>query len=161
MNRLVLSMLAEEDLEDIWVNIALGNQLAADRLVDKLNITLGSLAAFPEMGRTADHLRAGARSFVHGHYVIVYRIMDYGVAVLRVVHGARDLEALDFPEAPRDVRDGPVVSPYFDEKPIADPGVGTEPNISAIQWLLSQPSRGTAPKEQMDRELNAERDSWA
>jgi hypothetical protein len=33
-------------------------------------------------------------------YLIVYRPMDYGIAVLRIAHGARNLELLNFPPAP-------------------------------------------------------------
>jgi len=58
------------------------------------------LVRFPFMGRTADHLRPGARSFTHRSDLIVYRAMDYGIAVLRVVHGAHELELLDYPAAP-------------------------------------------------------------
>ncbi len=39
------------------------------------------------------------RIAVHGRYVIVYRVRDETVQVLRIVHGARDLDAL-FEEEP-------------------------------------------------------------
>ena len=32
--------------------------------------------------------------------------------------------------------------------------------MTALQWLLSQPSRGTVRKEKLDRELRDERESW-
>ena len=35
------------------------------------------------------------------------------------------------------------------------------PGMSAIQWLLSQPVIGTKSRRQLDRELRAERASWA
>ena len=35
------------------------------------------------------------------------------------------------------------------------------PGMSAIQWLLSQPTTGTKSRRQLDRELRAERESWA
>ena len=31
---------------------------------------------------------------MHGNYVIVHRVRDEAVQILRVVHGARDLDAL-------------------------------------------------------------------
>jgi PHD/YefM family antitoxin component YafN of YafNO toxin-antitoxin module len=34
------------------------------------------------------------------------------------------------------------------------------PGMSAIQWLLSQPTAGTKSRRQLDRELRAARDSW-
>jgi plasmid stabilization system protein ParE len=36
---------------------------------------------------------------VHGNYLIIYRVRDEAVQILRVVHGARDLDAL-FEEEP-------------------------------------------------------------
>ena len=41
-------------------------------------------------GHTADQLRPDARVFVRRAYLIVYRPTDYGTAVLRVAHGARN-----------------------------------------------------------------------
>ena len=35
------------------------------------------------------------------------------------------------------------------------------PGMTAIQWLLSQPMTGTRSKRQLQRELSAERESWA
>lgn len=97
MNRIVLTELAEDDLIDIWVHIAPDNEAAADRVVDEIHEVTYKLLRFPLMGRNADNLRPGARAFVHGSYLIVYRPMEYGIAVLRVVHGAQELELLEYP----------------------------------------------------------------
>lgn len=102
MSRLVLTELAENDLIGIWVHIAPDNEAAADRIVEELHATTYKLLRFPLMGRTADHLHPGARAFVHGNYLIVYRVMDYGIAVLRVAHGAQDLELLEYPAPPEE-----------------------------------------------------------
>jgi PHD/YefM family antitoxin component YafN of YafNO toxin-antitoxin module len=34
-------------------------------------------------------------------------------------------------------------------------------SLSALQWLLAQPATGKKSKRQLDRELRAERQSWA
>lgn len=102
MNRIVLTDLAEDDLIDIWVTIATDNEVAADRLVDEIHDATRKLLTFPGMGRTADELRPGARAFVHGSYLLVYRPMAYGIAVLRVAHGARELAWLEYPAAPEE-----------------------------------------------------------
>lgn len=102
MNRIAFTDLANDDLIDIWVNIAPDNEGAADRLVDEIHELTRKLVTFPRMGRSADQLRAGAHVFPHGEYLIVYRPMDYGIAVLRVVHAARDLLQLEFPPAPEE-----------------------------------------------------------
>lgn len=102
MNRVVFAELAEDDLIDIWVRIAPDNEAAADRLIDEIHDVTRKLVTFPLMGRAADQLRVGARAFVHRDYLIVYRPMDYGIAVLRVAHGARDIAMLEFPPAPEE-----------------------------------------------------------
>ena len=39
---------------------------------------------------------------------------------------------------------------------------GAKPaGMTAVQWLLKQPVRGTRTKEQIDRDLKTERDDWA
>ena len=102
MNRIAFTDLANDDLIDIWVNIAPDNEAAADRLVDEIHELTRKLVTFPLMGRNADQLRTGARVFPHGEYLVVYRPMDYGIAVLRVSHAARDLLRLEFPPAPEE-----------------------------------------------------------
>ncbi|MGC2030610.1 MAG: type II toxin-antitoxin system RelE/ParE family toxin [Steroidobacteraceae bacterium] len=102
MNRIVFTQLADDDIDDIWINIAADNEAAADRIVDELHEVTSKLLRFPLMGHAADQLRPGARVFVRRAYLIVYRPMDYGIAVLRIAHGARNLELLDFPPAPEE-----------------------------------------------------------
>lgn len=51
--------------------------------------------AFPVVPRYA-HLDVRRR--VHGSYSIFYRVVDERVTVIHVLHGARDYEALLFPE---------------------------------------------------------------
>ena len=100
MNRIVFTRLADSDLDEIWLWIAADNEAAANRLVDDIHEITLKLLKFPHMGRAADPLHPGARAFVHGNYLIVYRPMDYGIAVLRIAHGSRELEMLAYPPAP-------------------------------------------------------------
>lgn len=50
------------------------------------------------------------------------------------------------------------------EKQYAELSQGTQaiaqPGMTAIQWLLSQPAKGTKVRRQLTRELRAERDGW-
>jgi plasmid stabilization system protein ParE len=49
----------------------------------------------PYLGRTCNQdLRPGLRSFTVGEYIIIYRIEDEDVVILRVVRDSRDLQAL-------------------------------------------------------------------
>jgi toxin ParE1/3/4 len=98
--KIVFTELAEDDLIDIWVHIALDNESAADRLVDEIHEATRRLLQFPLMGREADRLHSGARSLTLRDYLIVYRPTDYGIAVLRAVHGSRDIAVLLYPEPP-------------------------------------------------------------
>jgi plasmid stabilization system protein ParE len=44
VNRILFTALAENDIEDIWVGIALDNEAAADRLVHDLHAALRRVA---------------------------------------------------------------------------------------------------------------------
>ena len=57
------------------------------------------IGEFPHAGAPRPHWGEGIRIAVHGRCVIVYRVGNETVQVLRVVHGARDLDAL-FEEEP-------------------------------------------------------------
>jgi toxin ParE1/3/4 len=80
---------ADSDLDDIWYYVAIrsGNMDTTDRFY--------LLATHPNSGRARDEdLRPGLRSFPVGEYVIIYRIQDEKVLVLRVLRGSRDITAL-------------------------------------------------------------------
>ena len=84
---------AEQDLEDIWVYIAMDNPGAADRLLDALQAQCRLLAAQPHMGRERRELAPGLRSFPFRRYVIFYLPLPDGIDVVRVLHSAVDIEA--------------------------------------------------------------------
>jgi toxin ParE1/3/4 len=52
------------------------------------------LALFPDLGERRDDLAASLRCFAVGGYAIVYRPSGAGIEIVRVVSGARDIEAL-------------------------------------------------------------------
>lgn len=88
---------AANDLDNIWIYVAResGSLEIANRLIDSITDRFFLLASHPQVGRARnDDLGPGMRSFPVGEYVIVYRIEDENVLILRVVHGRRDLEAL-------------------------------------------------------------------
>jgi plasmid stabilization system protein ParE len=97
--KVVLSAEALSDLQQIGDYIAQDNPARARSFVAELLGKAGELAdmprAFPVVPRYA-HL--GVRRRVHGSYLIFYRVADEGVTVIHVLHGARDYEALLFPE---------------------------------------------------------------
>lgn len=94
MKKARLSDQAKEDLVTLWEYIAQDNPAAADRLLQKLVSQYKSLAEHPGMGRLREELRPGLRSFSVGNYLILYHAISEGIAVFRIIHGARSLERL-------------------------------------------------------------------
>lgn len=91
MTRVVLTDSAKQDRLDIWLYVAADNLDAADRLLDEIDETLRLLASAPGLGRARDDIAPGLRYFPIGNYLILYEVLPDGIAVVRVVHGARHL----------------------------------------------------------------------
>jgi toxin ParE1/3/4 len=88
---------AGSDIDVIWYYVATksGSLEVADRLIDSITDRFFLLAKYPNLGRARDEdLRAGLRSFPAGEYIIIYRIQDEDVVILRVLRASRDIEAL-------------------------------------------------------------------
>jgi len=98
MPRVTRRPLAEVDILEIWDYIADDNVATADRWVDRLDEQFRVLASQPMMGRARDELAPGLRSFPFGRYVVFYVPLDGGIDVVRVLHGARDVDAVFNPE---------------------------------------------------------------
>lgn len=94
MNTFRLSHLARADLAQIHDYIARNNPAAAFRQVDVFFGKFQTLADQPLIGQLREDLRANLRTFSAGNYVICYLAEADGVEVVRVLHGARDIEAL-------------------------------------------------------------------
>jgi toxin ParE1/3/4 len=99
MPRVTRRPLAEADVLEIWDYIADDGIAAADRWVDRLDKQFQVLAMQPMMGRARDELAPGVRSFPFGRYVVFYLPLDGGIDVVRVLHGARDIDAAFNPDA--------------------------------------------------------------
>lgn len=90
---------AETDLDEIWFYTAQesGDAEIADRLIDAITHRFLLLATHVHIGRPREHdlHRAGLRSFPISRYIIFYRVTDdEDVLILRVLVGARDIDAL-------------------------------------------------------------------
>ena len=64
---------APRDLVEIWIFIVRGGERAADRLLDRIEGALGTLADNPLIGRARPELALDLRSFAVGCYVPFYR----------------------------------------------------------------------------------------
>ena len=88
-----LSLLAEQDLEEIWLYVAEDSSpTTADRLIDAIVNRFDLLVEQPAMGRSRPEFGADVRSFVVESYVIYYRD-DGDLLIARVLHGRRDQAA--------------------------------------------------------------------
>lgn len=94
MARVIRRPLAAADILDIWDHIAEDSIEQADRWVDKLDEKFKLIATQPSMGRARNELAANVRSFPFGRYVIFYEPIDDGIDVVRVLHSARDIDAV-------------------------------------------------------------------
>ncbi len=89
-----LSAAAQGDLEDRWLHIARDNPRAADRLLDTIEKKLAVLAKHPHLGRRCDELGPNLHRFPAGSCVIFYPIETKHIEIVRILHSARDIEAI-------------------------------------------------------------------
>ena len=92
MARILLTASAHRDLDEIWEYIAFENQSpdAADGLIDEIDRRLELVADQPLTGESVDRLRKDTRRIiVKRRFLVFYEVMDDGIRVLRVLHGAR------------------------------------------------------------------------
>lgn len=88
------SPLAKQDIGGIWLGIALHNRQGATRVVRDIDARIKSLSEFPELGPARPEIARDMRVLIEGKYLILYRIQPSSIEVVRVVHGARDIETL-------------------------------------------------------------------
>lgn len=92
--KVLKSPVAERDLDEIWFYIAKDNIDAADRVLRRIQDKCQQYATQPLMGGHREDLGENLRNFVVGSYVIFYRPLADGIEVVRVIHGARDVDAM-------------------------------------------------------------------
>lgn len=94
MSRLRFTNAAIDDLEHIALFIATDNPTAAINLVDAVQEKAGLIATQPQAGRPRPELGENVRSIHVKSYLLIYRPIDDGVELLRILHGARNLDSL-------------------------------------------------------------------
>ncbi|MFO0137146.1 MAG: type II toxin-antitoxin system RelE/ParE family toxin [Cyanobacteriota bacterium] len=90
---IVLQPRAKADISEIWEFIAEDSDDQADAFIDLIDQKFQLLAQKSGLGRRRKELAEGLRSFPVGRYVIFYLPIPGGVQIVRVLHGARDIEA--------------------------------------------------------------------
>ena len=94
MKGLRLRPRAAADLDDIWRRVGRDDVAAADSLVDRFTEIFHLLVGNPRIGAATPELAEGLRRFPVGDYVVFYTLAARTVVIERVLHGARDIEAL-------------------------------------------------------------------
>jgi toxin ParE1/3/4 len=88
--------LARADLLDIWGTIATDSPASADRLYDRLEERVQILTQWPMIGVACPAIAPDARILIERPYLILYRVIRDGVQIVRVLHGARDIDSALF-----------------------------------------------------------------
>ena len=94
MKQHIISPEANQDLEEIIDYFTSRNIDAGERFIDEFNKKCRYLANFPNMGRSYADINNYLRGVPLDGYIILYRVKDSGIEILRVVSGYRDLESL-------------------------------------------------------------------
>lgn len=86
-----LTPAAERDLENIWLYTRQqwGTE-QADRYTAILANAFAELAQAPKIAPSCDHIRSGYRRRSVELHMIYFRVTDYGIAVVRVLHDRMD-----------------------------------------------------------------------
>ena len=94
MSRVLFRPAAISDLQQIAEYIETERSGRGYSFVDEIRTACAVWAGNPLAGRARIELGEDIRSFPHGSYVVFYRPLKDGIAVLHVLHGARDIGRL-------------------------------------------------------------------
>jgi len=100
MAKWVLSPLAHAELQEIleYIAVTSGSVAIADKVANDFAAALDTLAASPKIGWQRKHLTGpNIRWWPVHSYLLLYDPETRPLRVIRILHGARDLERL-FPE---------------------------------------------------------------
>lgn len=94
MVKVIHSQKAREDLLAIWSYIAEDNPNAADMLFDIIDEKCNLLKDNPKIGQARPDISTKMRYFPVKNYLILYQEQLYGIEIIRVLHGSRDLSVI-------------------------------------------------------------------
>ena len=97
MSDFLIAPVARMELDEIWeyYAIELQNPDAADRIRDEIFAAFHTLAKTPGMGHFRSDLAREPLRFWHVRsYLIIYRSEKRPIEIARVLHGARDVQAV-------------------------------------------------------------------
>lgn len=93
MRRYVVSPRAQHDLSDIWDSTAeRWGAGQADEYLRILQRAIDFVADNPRRGRSWEEVPGGHRRYPAGSHMLIYRVAEIGIVVVRVLHGRMDFE---------------------------------------------------------------------
>ncbi|BBO86816.1 plasmid stabilization protein ParE (plasmid) [Desulfosarcina ovata subsp. sediminis] len=82
-----LSPKAVEDMEAIWLySLTHWGAKQTGRYIDDVIGAFELLAQNPEIGTACNHIRQNYRRYPIKRHVVYYRVTDYGIEVMRILH---------------------------------------------------------------------------
>lgn len=91
---LVLTPSARADLEDIWrYSFETWGIAQADRYLAGLDRSLATICALPDIARARTEFACPTRIHRSGKHLILYRVQDGALRVLRVLHARQNWQA--------------------------------------------------------------------
>jgi toxin ParE1/3/4 len=94
MRQLSIAREASLDLEQIVDYFLERNIEAGERFVENFNRKCRTIAQFPLIGRSYSEIGSTIRGVPLSGYIILYDVTDEYVAIVRVVSGYQDLDAI-------------------------------------------------------------------
>ncbi|NET52532.1 MAG: type II toxin-antitoxin system RelE/ParE family toxin [Merismopedia sp. SIO2A8] len=90
----IISPDASHDLDEIFDYLVSNNIEAGERFVISFEQKCAKQLQFPKIGRSYQELETSLRGVPLAHYIILYRLRDENIEIVRVVSGYRDLDNL-------------------------------------------------------------------
>ena len=94
MKQHIISPKASQDLLEIIDYFVRVNIDAGDNFVEKFDQKCKYLAKFPNMGRSYGNIKPDLRGVPLDNYIILYRVIDSKIEIVRIVSGYQNLESL-------------------------------------------------------------------
>ena len=94
MRRIVVSRRAEDDLADITDYISQDNPELALSFALELQGKFTQISERPMSFPLRAEWGSDKRAALHGRYLIIFKVFDELVEILRIAHGARDIDEM-------------------------------------------------------------------
>ncbi len=94
MFKIILKRLAANDIDDIAAYIQQDNPLRAQSFTEEMSDKISVIAERPLSFPNRDDLSQGLRAALIGKYIILFSLNETEVHIIRVVHGARDVNSM-------------------------------------------------------------------